>query len=49
MPGMSYVSTRDPAQKEYSFQHVVMTGLSPDGGLFVPKEVMNFSGIYVCS
>ena len=34
---MKYISTRDLDQKELSFTDVLLTGLAPDGGLYVPK------------
>jgi threonine synthase len=35
---MQYRSTRGQA-KNYSFEEAVMTGLGPDGGLFIPQEI----------
>ncbi|KAI8146744.1 threonine synthase [Fennellomyces sp. T-0311] len=35
---MKYRSTRGQA-KNYSFEETVMTGLSPDGGLFIPHHI----------
>jgi threonine synthase len=35
---MQYRSTRGQA-KNYTFEEAVMTGLSPDGGLFIPQEI----------
>lgn len=35
---MEYVSTRNDSKK-YSFEEVVLTGLAPDGGLFVPTRI----------
>ena len=33
---MDYISTRDGAAKARSFTDILLTGLSPDGGLFMP-------------
>ena len=35
---MKYISTRGGGQAK-SFEEVVLTGLAPDGGLFVPRTV----------
>ncbi|OBZ85269.1 Threonine synthase [Choanephora cucurbitarum] len=35
---MLYRSTRGQA-KDYTFEEAVMTGLAPDGGLFIPQEI----------
>ncbi|KAI9478550.1 MAG: threonine synthase [Benjaminiella poitrasii] len=35
---MKYRSTRGQA-KDYSFEEAIMTGLSPDGGLFIPQSI----------
>lgn len=35
---MQYRSTRGQA-KNYTFEEAVMTGLGPDGGLFIPQEI----------
>lgn len=35
---MQYRSTRGQA-KNYSFEEAVMTGLGPDGGLFIPQQI----------
>ena len=40
---MTYVSTRDPERKEYTYSDVLLEGLAPDGGLFVPTEIPTFS------
>ena len=37
-----YQSTRGQAP-ELSFEEVVLTGLAPDGGLYVPNELPHFS------
>jgi hypothetical protein len=34
----SYYSTRDLSLQRVSFEHAVMTGLAPDGGLFVARK-----------
>lgn len=39
---MRYVSTRG-ASPEQDFEQVLLTGLAPDGGLYVPKEIPKFS------
>ena len=35
---MEYISTRN-TQKVFSFKDVLLKGLAPDGGLFVPKKI----------
>ncbi len=40
---MKFVSTRDKYAKEYSSYEVIKTGIAPDGGLFFPKDNVNFS------
>lgn len=37
--GMKYVSTRDGSRREVTFRTAVMTGLAPDGGLYIPTQV----------
>jgi threonine synthase len=39
---MKYISTRGGGEAK-SFEDVVLTGLAPDGGLFVPQEIPKFS------
>ena len=39
---MKYISTRGNAP-ELTFEEVLLTGLAADGGLYVPKEVPQFS------
>ena len=39
---MEYVSTRDD-KKKFTFSQVVLEGLAPDGGLFVPTHFPDFS------
>ncbi len=39
---MKYISTRGKT-KEIGFEEVVTTGLAPDGGLFMPKDIPIFS------
>ena len=34
---MKYFSTRDPNKKKHSFSDVLLAGLAPDGGLYVPE------------
>ena len=36
---MKFVSTRDRNGKRYTATECIMTGLAPDGGLFVPEEL----------
>lgn len=45
---VTYRSTRDCERRDWSFREVVMTGLAPDGGLFVPNRVrLTFHGCHV--
>lgn len=39
---MKYISTRGGGSKQ-SFEQVLLTGLAPDGGLYVPKDLPHFS------
>ncbi len=39
---MKYISTRGQAPAQ-SFEQVLLTGLAPDGGLYVPEELPQFS------
>ena len=39
---MKYVSTRGGSEPK-SFEDVILTGLAPDGGLFVPDAIPQFS------
>ena len=39
---MEYISTRNK-EKTFSFKDVFLKGLSPDGGLFVPKKIPKYS------
>ncbi|MDE0839621.1 MAG: threonine synthase [Kiritimatiellae bacterium] len=39
---MKYISTRGQTQPQ-TFSEVVMTGLAPDGGLFLPEHIPDFS------
>lgn len=39
---LKYVSTRGNCPKQ-SFEQVLLTGLAPDGGLYVPEELPHFS------
>ena len=39
---MEYISTRNK-EKTFSFKEVFLKGLAPDGGLFVPKNILKFS------
>ena len=36
---MNYYSTRDPQKRPVSFQTALLSGLAPDGGLYVPERV----------
>jgi threonine synthase len=39
---VKYISTRGGCS-DYGFKQVLLTGLAPDGGLFVPEQLPNFS------
>ena len=39
---MFYISTRDSNQKQHNFIEVLLSGLAPDGGLYVPIEYPKF-------
>ena len=39
---MKYVSTRGGSEPK-GFEDVILTGLAPDGGLFVPDAIPQFS------
>lgn len=45
---MKYISTRGGCPPQ-SFTDVVLTGLAPDGGLFVPEHIPSFSGTEIAS
>lgn len=45
---MKYVSTRGNCPKQ-SFEQVLLTGLAPDGGLYVPDELPHFSAEEIAS
>lgn len=45
---MKYISTRGGGQAK-SFEDVVLTGLAPDGGLFVPEQLPTFSAQEIAS
>ncbi len=45
---MKYISTRGTAPA-LSFEEVVLTGMAPDGGLFVPEHLPRFSGDEIAS
>lgn len=36
---MTYSSTRDPQKRPVSFREAVLSGLAPDGGLYVPERI----------
>ena len=40
---MNYYSTRDPQKRPVSFRHAVLTGLAPDGGLYIPAQIPRIS------
>ena len=40
---MKMISTRDNSKKELSYCDVLLAGLAPDGGLYVPSEYPQFS------
>jgi len=40
---VNYYSTRDPEKKPVSFREAVLSGLAPDGGLYVPDSVPKLS------
>src|SRR3989344_8744422 len=39
---MKMISTRDNSKKELSYCDVLLAGLAPDGGLYVPSEYPQF-------
>jgi threonine synthase len=43
---MKYISTRGKSQN-LQFEDVLLTGLAPDGGLYVPEEwpILNYSDL----
>lgn len=40
---MEYISTRDISKQGYTSAQVIKMGISPDGGLFVPKNIPHIS------
>ena len=36
---MHYFSTRDPQKRPVSLQEAVLSGLAPDGGLYIPEQI----------
>ena len=38
MASMDYISTRDPQAEPAAFTDVLLAGLAPDGGLYLPRE-----------
>ena len=40
---MNYSSTRDPQRRPVSFREAVLSGLAPDGGLYVPERIPRLS------
>ena len=40
---MHYTSTRDSQKHPVSFQKAVLTGLAPDGGLYIPEQIPRLS------
>jgi threonine synthase len=45
---MKYISTRGQAPA-LSFEEVVLTGLAPDGGLYLPETLPQFSQQQIAS
>ena len=45
---MKYISTRGGGTPQ-SFEQVLLTGLAPDGGLYVPVELPSFSSEQIAS
>ena len=45
---MKYISTRGGGQPK-SFEEVILTGLAPDGGLYVPEQLPKFSAQEIAS
>ena len=39
---MEYISTRN-REKNFSFRDIFLSGLAPDGGLFVPKKITAYT------
>lgn len=39
----SFVSTRDPEQRRYSYAEALLRGLAPDGGLLTPADIPKIS------
>src|ERR1043166_8013141 len=39
---LSMISTRDPIRKRFSYTDVLLSGLAPDGGLYVPEHYPHF-------
>lgn len=40
---MKYISTRDPQQSPVAFSDILLRGLAPDGGLYVPESYPQWS------
>ena len=36
---MTYSSTRDRQKRPVSFREAVLSGLAPDGGLYIPEHI----------
>ena len=45
---MKYISTRGQSPPK-TFDEAVLTGLAPDGGLYVPKEIPHFTSKEISS
>lgn len=41
---MDYISTRDSSRTTYKFTDILLSGLAPDGGLYMPVEYPQISG-----
>lgn len=41
---MRYISTRDPKRTPQKFSDILLEGLAPDGGLFLPEEYPTITG-----
>ena len=41
---MRYISTRDESRTEIPFSDILLSGLAPDGGLYLPAEYPQVTG-----
>lgn len=48
IPAVKYISTRGGGEPQ-SFEQVLLTGLAPDGGLYVPETIPGFSSDEIAS